>query len=180
MALWTLLIFFVLALCTIAVLGTLVATQRAKADYSQALHFAEQFAELIGKTMPSLSEEQRKQVLKATGHIDDGKLARRMSKMVSSPTWYDKVLAYFRPAYFRYREDRTYDVQRDDLTLDLVTAMKPYIFALSYFDHLRGPKIRHYCAQQPDGVRKVAAWIFDQTRHSEPSLYWDPKPLAHA
>jgi len=62
----------------------------------------------------------------------------------------------------------------------MVETMKPYIFALSYFDHLRGSEIRRYCAdpEDKDAVGRLIGWIVNETQNSEPSLYWDSKRSA--
>jgi hypothetical protein len=184
MALWTLLIVLVLALCIIAVLGGFLASQQIKADYSKATYFAEEFAEAIGKVMPELSESQKDQVLRVTEHIDDAQLARRMSESAWHRWIYlrsHKSYKYY--GFFRLRrsnapspEDRLQDFRAmPDNELRLFTAMKPYIFALSYFDHLLGSLVRRACATDSEAVNSLAAWIFAQTKKSSPSSYWQPE-----
>jgi hypothetical protein len=184
---WTLLILLVLALCAIAVLGTLVASQRVKADYSEAVHFSDQFAESVGKAMPELSEDARRIILRATEHIDDRKLAQAMSQTVKwqygpYQHWrygplYLKMVAYF--AYVVGRRGDTQELieypESLDLEHSLFAVMKPYIFALSYFDHLQGSEVRRFCAvSTEEQIKKLAAWIFEKTKRSESSSYWVP------
>jgi hypothetical protein len=179
---WTALILLILVLCIIAVIGTVRASQRVKADYSEATYFAEQFAEAIGKAMPELSWEQRESVLRATEHIDKGKLARRMSQQVwqwrsahiRDPRTYH-VLVKLRGLFMRMRYISQAEFVHLQHDMRLSAAMKPYIFALSYFDHLLGYEVRGFCAREPElAVRSLAGWIFAQTGHDlRRSSYWN-------
>jgi hypothetical protein len=145
------LILSVLLSIACAVIWIIVFTVGAqiKADYRAALHFTRQF--IAGaQELHRLPEKVSGDFFLLARHVDDPHLARSLSRAVREGSIY-------RYKDTMYPSEYTTPALLSEFKMD--AALKNYISALSYYDHLGGGRIRARLSQ-PDSFVAMVTWLF--------------------
>jgi hypothetical protein len=165
MWIFLLIVAVILLACATAILGTLIWSEQAKANYEQGVYYSGRFAEqaaivLSERNRQPIKDDQELMLLSAATHLGEAKYARRIARLVR------------RGIPERYGE-KVDNIVRDG---PFLAAFREYLFAVSFFAHGEGRPLRDLALSDAHKLANAADLIFSQEPYPETKFWGWTRP----